>query len=72
MAQIDLTDTEGYHHRFPNANVVSIKQITPRPWNAEDIEAGIEYVIRVAARGDADGNIEYEYADGYQPDDFRA
>lgn len=72
MAQIDFTSAKGNHHRFPNADITSIEPITPHPWSTEDIEEGVEYAIHVTARGDAEGYVEYEYGDGYQPDDFRA
>lgn len=64
MAQLDISDNRGRHHRFPDARILGVRQ--------ESIsgERPMTLAIIVEAREDEDEVSWYQWVDGSQPDDF--
>lgn len=72
MAQIDLTDAEGNHHRFLNAEA---RILRPAQHYFTDDRKQVVYdgtwVVEIRTQPDENGDHDIEWADGYQPADFK-
>lgn len=71
MAHLDLTDTDGHHHRFNNPEVRILRKAARHiTEDGTQVVYDGTWILEVTTKPDSEGIHQTEWVDGSEPLDF--